>query len=135
MSIQFSIMLAAKDVKHALAIRDSLISNGVSANAITSGIARAASPSVANDEKGPHEIALCEYLGITNRRATLNGNMQANFGLSGTREQMAEKFLSLLQSGKVIKTKQGYKHAGGNSVTPSNEDIDSEDDIDLDDPQ
>lgn len=60
-------------------------------------------------EKGEGEKALMTCIG--KEQVRFSPQMVAMFGLNGTREEMCIKFLSLLQSGQVVRTVLGYKWA------------------------
>lgn len=113
--IGFTITLGATSPIHAMQIYHSLVANGVNPSSIQTSIARAGAPSVSvqKGEMGEHQTALAVYLGKPNRRPTINQNMITSFGLVGDREEQCQKFLSLLESGKVVRVGTSWKHGSG----------------------
>lgn len=82
----------------------------------SSGVAVSKSSAPANGTKGNAEKELAEYLGKAHVR--ISGAMQQTFELTGDREAQCARFLTLLQSGKVIMTVTGYKWASENESVP-----------------
>lgn len=149
--VNFTILLAASNVDHAIKLYKQLIEKLPDANITvdsrspqTSQSARAPLPSgVYTGGNGKHVAAICEYLSSQEMldngfkpvsRFMVKSRMAEMFNLTGNREQQAEKFLRMLKSGEVIRTPQGYQFSsGGGIVADDNASGESMEGIDLDD--
>lgn len=120
--LNFSIVINAKDAKHALQIREQLLAAGVEEMQVSAPktVIRAAAPNGGPREMGPREIEWNEKQGNGFRSSP---KMRALFSLSEDRETMIGQMLDLLASGKIIKTVSGYAwkqsgagHSAGQSI-------------------